>query len=98
MHLLIFPILPVGLTPRDCNSEKEEETAGKRLPALTPVPDCVEFGKNLAKQSRQFAASANRRFKFHKRRQLFVRTHNETPSVVTVCISNEARSALGIND
>jgi hypothetical protein len=32
--------------------------------------------------------AANRRFQFNKRRQLFVRTHNETFSVVAMCISN----------
>jgi hypothetical protein len=37
----------------------------------------VEFGKNLASLSRQFAPSANRRFKFNKRSQLLIRTHNE---------------------
>jgi hypothetical protein len=30
--------------------------------------------------SRPFAASANRRFQFHKRSQLFIRSHNETLS------------------
>jgi hypothetical protein len=39
--------------------------------------------------SRQFAASTNRRFKFHKCRQLLIRTHNETLSVVAVCVSNQ---------
>jgi hypothetical protein len=28
--------------------------------------------------------SPNRRFKFHKRRQLFIRTHNETLSVAAM--------------
>jgi hypothetical protein len=37
-----------------------------------------EFGRNLASLSRQFAASANRRFEFQKRRQQFIRVHNET--------------------
>jgi hypothetical protein len=45
--------------------------------------------KNLANASNQFAASVNRRFEFDKRRQLFVRVHNETLSVVTVRVSNE---------
>jgi hypothetical protein len=31
---------------------------------------------------------ANRRFKFHKRSQLFIRTHNETFSVVAMRVSN----------
>jgi len=35
---------------------------------------------------------ANRRFQFHKRSQLFIRTHNEAFSVVAVCVSNEDRS------
>jgi hypothetical protein len=43
MHILIFPFSPGWIDPRDCNSETEEEAAGKRLPALTPVPDADEF-------------------------------------------------------
>jgi hypothetical protein len=35
----------------------------------------------------------DRRFKFHKRRQLFIRTHNETLSVA-LCDSNIDRSAF----
>jgi hypothetical protein len=31
----------------------------------------------------------NRRFKFQKRRQLFIRSHNETFSAVAMCICNE---------
>jgi hypothetical protein len=31
----------------------------------------------------------NRRFEFDKRRQLFIRTHNETLSVAAMCVSNE---------
>jgi len=42
---------------------------------------CGEFRKNLATLSRLFAASADSRFEFHKRRQLFIRAHNETLSV-----------------
>ena len=37
----------------------------------------AEFRKNLASLSRLFAASANRRFKFHKRSQLLVGTHSK---------------------
>ena len=40
--------------------------------------------KNLAGLSRQFAASANRRFQFKKRRQLFVSTDDESLSVLAV--------------
>jgi hypothetical protein len=44
-----------------------------------------------------FAASANHRFDFEKRREHFIRTHNETLPVVAVCISNPDRSPVGIN-
>jgi hypothetical protein len=48
----------------------------------------------MSKQaSRSFAASANRQFKFHKRRQ-FIRTHNETLSVVAMRVHNPDRSPL----
>jgi hypothetical protein len=39
----------------------------------------------------------SRRFKFKKRRQLFIRTHNETLSVVPMRVSNPDRSPAGIN-
>jgi hypothetical protein len=57
----------------------------------------VEFGKNPASLSSQFAASANRRFQFHKRTQFLICAHNETLSVVAVRVCNPDRSPLGIN-
>jgi hypothetical protein len=39
----------------------------------------------------------NRRFEFHKRSQLFICVHNETLSVVPVCVGNPDRSPVGIN-
>jgi hypothetical protein len=47
--------------------------------------------------SSQFAAGVNRCLKLHECRQLFIRMHNETLSVVAVRVSNEARSPVGIN-
>jgi hypothetical protein len=66
-----------------------EET--KNLGEKSPPPDSdpfsdAKFGKNRARLSRQLSASANWRFEFQKRSQLFVRTCNETLSVVvTMC-------------
>jgi hypothetical protein len=37
------------------------------------------------------------RFKFHKRSQLLIRTHNETLSVTAVRVHNPNRSPVGIN-
>jgi hypothetical protein len=52
----------------------------------------------MSKQaSRSFAAGANRRLKFRKRRQQFIRTHNETLSVVAKRVSNPDRSPVGMN-
>jgi hypothetical protein len=48
----------------------------------------ADFGKNLANPSNQFTAPANHRFEFEKRRQLFIRAHNETLSVATMCVNN----------
>jgi hypothetical protein len=47
----------------------------------------AKFRKKSGQLSSQFAASANRRFKFQKRSQLFIRVHNETLSVITMRIS-----------
>ena len=49
--------------------------------------------KNLADLSILFAASADRRFQFQKRGQLFIGVHNEALSVVAMCIRNPERFA-----
>jgi hypothetical protein len=41
-------------------------------------------------------AESNRRFKFHKCRQLFIGSHNETLSVAAMRVSNEDRSPARI--
>jgi hypothetical protein len=53
--------------------------------------------ENFAGLLRQVAASANRRFKFQKRTQFFIRSRNETLSVVAVRVNNPDRSPVGIN-
>jgi hypothetical protein len=45
----------------------------------------------LASLSSLFAASADHRFRFKKRGQLFIRTHNETLSVAAMRVSNPKR-------
>jgi hypothetical protein len=54
-----------------------------------------EVQKTLASLSRQFAASADRGFEFPKRRQQFLRVHNETLPVVTMCVSNPDHKGAG---
>jgi hypothetical protein len=94
---IFFNSPPGGLTLSSAGLKKEKKALGEKLPALTPVPDGVEVGRNAANLSRQFAAGANRRFKFQKRRQLFIRMNNETLSVVAMCISNPDRSPARIH-
>jgi hypothetical protein len=75
---------------------QEEKCQGKKrlLPALKAKK---LFAKNPASLSSQLAATPNREFKFQKRRQLFIRVHNETLSVIAVRVSNPDRSPTGIN-
>jgi len=44
----------------------------------------------------RIASSANRRFEFDKRGEPFIRTHNETLSVIAMRVSNEDRSPARI--
>jgi hypothetical protein len=43
------------------------------------------------------AGTANRRFQFYKRGQLFVGVHNKAPSVVAMCVGNPDRSPVRIH-
>jgi hypothetical protein len=47
-------------------------------------------------QSSGRSAGSNRRFQFKKRGQLFIRMHDETLSVIAMCICNPERSLVGI--
>jgi hypothetical protein len=47
--------------------------------------------------ARETGRFRNRRFKFDKRSQLFIRAHNETLSVVAMCVSNEDRSPARVH-
>jgi hypothetical protein len=43
------------------------------------------------------AAIPDRRFKFEKSSQLFIRVHDETLSIVAMCVCNPDGSPVGIN-
>jgi len=47
--------------------------------------------------SSKLAACAGRRFKFHKCRQLLIRTHNETLSVIAMRVGNPDYSPASFN-
>jgi hypothetical protein len=88
---LPFPRAVLDLWNR--GSGRGEEPGGAKGLRLIQIRfSDAEFGKNAANLSNQFAASSNRRFQFHKRSQLLLRTHNETLPVVTMCVCNPERS------
>jgi hypothetical protein len=68
--------------------KKGREKAFLPCPRIQIVTEAVST-KTLSNLSSQFAASmTDRRFDFHKRSQLFIRTHNKALSVVAVRVSN----------
>jgi hypothetical protein len=63
--------------------------AGKVLRLIQIRFSDAEFGKDLAVCPAILPVNANRGFEFHKRGKLFIRTDDEPPSVVAMCVSNE---------
>jgi hypothetical protein len=53
----------------------------------------AEFEKISLACKEKFAAAANRRCKFERGRQLFVGTHNESPSIAVMRVNNPDRLA-----
>jgi hypothetical protein len=75
---------------------KRRRTSGECPPPVSDPFSDAESGKNLVRLSRQFVASANRRFEFNERSQFFNRTHNETLSLAAMRVSNPDCSAFTI--
>jgi hypothetical protein len=74
---------------RIAGPEETKNLAGKCPPPDSDPFNGVELGENYASLSRQFAATSNRRLEFHKNSQRLIGSHNETLSVVAMCVSNE---------
>jgi hypothetical protein len=53
--------------------------------------------KNPATLSTPNSPSANRRFKLQKRSQPFIRVHNETLSVLAMCVNNPVVKAEDVS-
>jgi hypothetical protein len=62
--------------------EGEEPSGGNALRLIQIRLSDAEFGKISLTCRDKFAATANHRFQLEKSTQLFIRTHNETFSVV----------------
>jgi hypothetical protein len=77
--------------------EEAKNLAGEILRLIQIFLTKVEFRKKTRRVSSQFVASANRRFEFHKRGQLCLRSHNEPLSVAAMRVHNEDRSPFTIH-
>jgi len=77
-HILLPFRFPAQINFGIAGPEEAKNRAGRGVLRLGSDPlNDGEFGKNLAFLSIKIAAHSNRRFEFHKRRQLFIRTFNE---------------------
>jgi hypothetical protein len=92
--LLFFP---AALSQLVAGPEGAKNLAGKCPPPDSDPFNGVDSEENYASLSKQFAASADHRFEFQKRSQLFVSTHNETLSVAAMRANNPNRSPFGIH-
>jgi hypothetical protein len=70
--------------------EGDENLAGKSPPPDSDPFSDAEFGKISSGCQASSRQLANRRFQFHKCSQLFIRTHNETLSIVAVRVCNRS--------
>jgi hypothetical protein len=69
--------------------EEAKNPAGESPPPDSDPFSDAEFGKNPGTPSRQFAAALNRRFKFDKGCEVFIRSRDETLSVAAMGVSYE---------
>jgi hypothetical protein len=61
------------------------------------LPKEAKMASSKSGESFQWDSDASRRFKLHKRGQLFIRAHNEALPIAAMRISDPDRSPAGIN-
>ena len=84
----ISSLVPPPVDSANRGSGRGEEPSGGNPPPDSNPFSNAEFGKNLARLSRQFAAGTNRRFQFQKRSQLIIRMHDEPLSVIPMRVND----------
>jgi hypothetical protein len=98
MDSLFFLFLsPAELFFGIAGPEEAKNLAGKKPPPVSDPFSDAESGESYASLSSQFPTTPNRRFKFQKRGQLLICTHNETLSVAAMRVSNKDRSPATIH-
>ena len=81
-----------------CESGRGEEPSGGNVLRLIQIRLATPSLERIWPVCQdKIAASTNRRFKLDKRRQLFLRSHDETLSIATMRVSNPDRSRFGID-
>jgi hypothetical protein len=93
--LFLFPPVVCG-DVRVRKRRRTERGGGSPPPDSDPLSD-IELMKISPACQDKFAAGANRRFKFHKSSQFFIRSRNETLSVAAMRVSNPDGSPFGID-
>src|SRR5262249_37421075 len=93
-----FPLSSPLVVSVDCGSGRDEEPSGARnpLPDSEPFSDSRSLAKIMPASQTNSPQAEVCRFEFQKRSQLFIGTHNETLSVVAVCVSTPDRAAFTI--
>jgi hypothetical protein len=91
--LLLSVVDPATAGLKD--GKKRREQAFFTLPRIQIRLATSSFEK-ISPAGQAKSAGANHRFQFQKRRQLFIRTHNETPSVAAMRVSNPDCAPFGI--
>jgi len=89
--MFISPLLGCPEWVDSAGLKKGKKAPGERLSALTRLqttPSLVEISPSSQDNSPQPRIADS----VHKSRQLFIRTQNETLSVVAMCVSNPDRS------
>jgi hypothetical protein len=84
---LLSLLLTLRLLRLKEGKKRRERESFHTLPRIQILVCAGDVAKDPARLSTQKAASPNHRFQFHKRRQLFIRTHNETLSVAAMRVS-----------
>jgi len=86
MFIFLCRFVPGGLALRSAGLKKGKKAPGEKLPALTPVPDGVEFGQRHEPvntiPTRRIADSSS------INAVNFIRTHHEEFTVVAMYVCN----------
>jgi hypothetical protein len=94
---MVLPFFPRSIDSGITGPEVAKNLAGEESSALIQIRLATPSLAKLGRIVKTISATANRRFKFQKRSQLFIGVHNETLSVIAMCVCNPDCSPVGIH-